>query len=110
MTFSENRFILYIVNELLQVKEVINMTYTSTVTKITPQYPFSEKVIVLPIDNPSEPKVPKLKKDGTPKKTKCNKKKGEKSEVYPIQIPDIKKIIGYFTENEMWQNYLIFVM
>lgn len=86
------------------------MTYTSTVTKITPQYPFSEKVIVLPIDNPSEPKVPKLKKDGTPKKTKCNKKKGEKSEVYPIQIPDIKKIIGYFTENEMWQNYLIFVM
>lgn len=88
------------------------MSYTSTATIITTEYPFAEKVIVLPIDNPNGQveKQPKLKKDGTPKKTKCNKKKGEKSEVYPIQIPDIKKIIGFFIENEMWQHYLIFVI
>lgn len=88
------------------------MTYASTITKIVPEYPYPEKVIVLPIENSRETsqKSPKLKKDGTPKRIKSNKKKGEKSEVYPIQIPDIKKIIGYFTDNEMWQNYLIFVI
>lgn len=53
---------------------------------------------------------PKLKKDGTPKKTQCNKKKGRKSEVFPFQIEDMKKMIAYFAEHQMWQCYLIFVM
>ena len=35
-------------------------------------------------------------KDGTPKKIVHNKKKGKSSEVFPIQIPDIKKILHYF--------------
>lgn len=51
----------------------------------------------------------KLKKDGTPKNIKCNKKKGKKSEVYPFEINDIKKMITYFETNEMWVQYLIFV-
>lgn len=59
------------------------------------------------IEFPNRDKVPKLKKDGTPKNVICNKKKGRKSEVYAIEIPDIKKLMNYFYENEMWQNYLI---
>lgn len=55
-------------------------------------------------------KEQKLKKDGTPKNVSCNKKKGKKSEVYPFQIEDMKKMIEYFADNEMWQCYLIFVM
>lgn len=55
------------------------------------------------------PQTPKLKKDGTPKATKCNKQRGKKSEVFPIQIEDMKKLIAYFEKNEMWQCYLIFV-
>lgn len=54
--------------------------------------------------------TPKLKKDGTPKNTVCNKKKGKKSEVCAIQIPDIKKLINFFYDNEMWQHYLIFIL
>lgn len=53
--------------------------------------------------------LPKMKKDGTPKNVKCNKQRGKKSEVYPIQIEDMKKLIAYFEQNEMWQHYLIFV-
>lgn len=56
-----------------------------------------------------QPKEQKLKKDGTPKNIKCNKKKGRKSEVYPFEIQDVKKMITYFEENEMWVQYLIFV-
>ena len=52
----------------------------------------------------------KLKKDGTPKKIVCNKKKGKKSEVYPFQIEDLKKIIEYFIKNEMWLHYLAFII
>lgn len=52
----------------------------------------------------------KYKKDGSPKRTKCNKKKGRKSEVYPFQIEDIKKMTNYFKDNEMWQCYLIFII
>ena len=55
-------------------------------------------------------KEQKLKKDGTPKNVSCNKKKGKKSEVYPFQIEDMKKMIEYFADNEMWQCYLIFVV
>ena len=56
-----------------------------------------------------QPKEQKLKKDGTPKNIKCNKKKGRKSEVYPFEIQDVKKMITYFKENEMWVQYLIFI-
>ena len=51
----------------------------------------------------------KLKKDGTPKNIRSNKEKGKKSEVYPFEIQDIKKMISYFEKNEMWVQYLIFV-
>lgn len=55
-------------------------------------------------------KAPKLKKDGTPKEFVQNKKKGKKSEVYAIEIPDIKKLMDFFYDNGMWQHYLIFVL
>ena len=52
----------------------------------------------------------RLKKDGTPKNIKCNKVKGRKSEVYPFQVNDIKKMLDYFEKHNMWQHYLIFVI
>lgn len=64
------------------------------------------KVIVL-FPNSSEVK---LKKDGTPKKIQCNKLKGKKSEVYPFEVQDIKKMITYFKENELWIHFLIFIL
>lgn len=52
-----------------------------------------------------------LKKDGTEKEICCyNRKKGKKSEVYPFKIEDMKKIIDYFANNEMWLYYLLFVL
>lgn len=54
-------------------------------------------------------KAVKLKKDGTPKRIVCNKKKGVSSEVMPIQIPDVKKILDYFERNNKWECYLVFV-
>ena len=39
-----------------------------------------------------------------------NKKKGRKSEVYPFQLEDMKKMIEYFEENEMWLHYLLFIL
>lgn len=44
------------------------------------------------------------------KQTNNNKKKGRKSEVYPFQLEDTKKMIAYFEEKEMWLQYLLFVM
>ena len=55
-------------------------------------------------------KSTKLKKDGTPKNIKCNKVKGRKSEVYAFSADDAKKIIEYFSNNEMWLHYMIFVL
>lgn len=52
----------------------------------------------------------KLKKDGTEKRVVCNKKKGCKSEVMPIEIADMKKLNQYFIEHNQWENYLIFVL
>ena len=53
----------------------------------------------------------KLKKDGTAKKNCChNKQKGKKSEVYPFEIEDMKKVIIYFKNNEMWLHYLMFIL
>lgn len=53
-----------------------------------------------------------LKKDGTQKKICCsNKRRGKKSEVYPFfEISDIKKMAAYFSENEMWLHYMMFVL
>lgn len=70
----------------------------------------TENIIMLFPNQISEQNPPKLKKDGTPKNIKCNKVKGRKSEVYPFEIQDIKKIMDYFKENELWLHYLIFVL
>lgn len=69
--------------------------------KVTPLFQKTETDII---------KFPQLKKDGTPKNFVCNKKKGKKSEVYAIEISDIKKLMDFFYQNEMWQCYLIFVL
>ena len=71
-------------------------------------YPlFAEKVISFPSETYTKQK---FKKDGTPKEFVQNKKKGKKSEVYAIEIPDIKKLMDFFYDNGMWQHYLIFVL
>lgn len=70
---------------------------------------YKVKMNSVPDEAKSQEKEIKLKKDGTPKHTVCNKKKGVSSEVMPIQIPDIKKILNYFEENNKWECYLIFV-
>lgn len=70
---------------------------------VTPLY--GNQIIVL-----KPPKEQKLKRDGEPKNTVCNKKKGRKSEVYPFQIEDLKRMTNYFKENEMWHHYLVFVI
>lgn len=85
--------------------EVVEMENVNTVQITSPLF---RDVNI--IEFPQLKKTPKLKKDGTPKNIICNKKKGRKSEVYAIEIPDIKKLMDYFCENEMWQNYLIFVL
>ena len=51
-----------------------------------------------------------LKKDGAEKIIVCNKLKGKKSEVYPFQIEDMKKMITYFKAHNMWNYYLMFVL
>lgn len=52
----------------------------------------------------------KVKKDGTAKKVCQNKQKGKKSEVYAFEIEDIKKMIAYYEQNEMWLHYLVFIL
>lgn len=89
----------------------------SVVTFVLPYKPltpntkkhYKVKMNSVPDEAKSQEKEIKLKKDGTPKHTVCNKKKGVSSEVMPIQIPDIKKILNYFEENNKWECYLIFV-
>lgn len=75
--------------------------------RVMPQIYKGISIIEFPQEQKKEPK---LKKDGTPKNFVQNKKKGKKSEVFPIEIPDIKKLMDYFVDNEMWQHYLIFVV
>lgn len=53
--------------------------------------------------------VPGAERSEAPK-TRNNKKKGMKSEVYPFEIEDMKKVITYFEENGMWTHYLLFVL
>lgn len=80
---------------------------TNTVQITSPFFPNT----ILLAEVPETPaKAVKLKKDGTPKKVQCNKKKGRKSEVFPFQIEDTKKMIAYFEEKNMWTHYLLFVM
>lgn len=74
---------------------------------VTSPFLFPNKAILC--EMPVEEKL-KLKKDGTPKNVKSNKKRGRKSEVYPFEIEDIKKMINYFSKHEMWQCYLIFIL
>jgi len=63
-----------------------------------------------PRQEAEQDKAPKLKKDGTPKTIVCNKKRGRKSEVYTLEIADMKKIIRYFEDTGRWIHYLLFVM
>lgn len=51
----------------------------------------------------------RYKKDGTVKQFSQNKRKGAKSEVFPFEIEDMKKVMRYFEDNKMWCHYLIFV-
>lgn len=39
-----------------------------------------------------------------------NKKRGKKSEVYPFEINDMKKMTKYFADHEMWIHYLAFTL
>lgn len=59
-------------------------------------------------NNPS-PVVIRFPVNNEPKK-EGNKKRGRKSEVYPFQLEDTKKMIKYFEEKEMWLQYLLFIM
>lgn len=43
-------------------------------------------------------------------KNETNKKRGRKSEVYPFQLEDVKKMINYFEDHDMWIQYLLFIM
>ena len=52
----------------------------------------------------------KKKKDGMPKIIVQNKKRGRKSEVYPIQVSDIRRFMDWFESNKKWECYLIFVI
>lgn len=52
-----------------------------------------------------------LRKDGEQKIiTSHNKRKGKKSEVYPFEIEDMRKMTVYFSEHGMWLHYLMFVL
>ena len=53
---------------------------------------------------------PKLRRDGMPKQICQNKQRGKKSEVYHLEIEDMKKLAAYFCDNEKWLCYLIFVL
>lgn len=68
------------------------------------------KIIPLTVIKNNGEKTVKLKKDGSPKIISQNKRKGKKSEVYPFEIEDMKKMIMYFSENEMWLHYMLFVL
>lgn len=53
---------------------------------------------------------PKLKKDGTIKRTHSNKKKGVSSETFEFTIEDAHRISDYLLSNEKWLHYLIFTL
>lgn len=39
-----------------------------------------------------------------------SKKRGKKSEVYPYELDDMRNMISYFEEHDMWIHYLLFIM
>lgn len=39
-------------------------------------------------------------------KAETNKKRGQKSEVYPYQLDDLKRVLNYFSERNAWTHYL----
>ena len=53
---------------------------------------------------------PKLRKDGEVKQTACHKKAGTKSEVYALDIQDMKKLIAWFESHNKWIQYLAFLL
>ncbi len=62
----------------------------------------------LPIE---EARIIKMPERGNIKIVKTTpKKRGKKSEVYPYELNDMKNMIGYFEEHEMWLHYLLFIM
>lgn len=40
-------------------------------------------------------------------KRQTNKKKGKKSEVYPYEIEDVKRMLNFFKDNGSWSHYLL---
>ncbi len=58
----------------------------------------------------TDPTSVKLRKDGQPKVIVNNKKKGRKSEVYPFTVQDMKRMVEYLKDNQMWTHYLLFVL
>ena len=58
----------------------------------------------------ADPMPVKLRKDGQPKTIVNNKKKGRKSEVYPFTVQDMKRMVDYLKDNQMWTHYLLFVL
>lgn len=86
------------------------MLNTNKVTITSPLFPGQTFYMDAPVEQEESKEQPKLKKDGTPKRVKCNKKRGKKSEVYPIQIGDIRRIMDWFVNNQKWEHYLIFVV
>ena len=61
----------------------------------------SGNLALLPAYN-KQAKRQKLKKDGMPKTIAQNKKKGKKSEVFHIEVEDMRKITAYFKDKELW--------
>lgn len=86
------------------------MLNTNTVTITSPLFPGQRFYMDALVEQKEPKKQPKLKKDGTPKKTRCNKKKGVKSEVYTITPQDMREIVHYFEKKEKWLYYLIFIV
>lgn len=41
------------------------------------------------------------------KKRAARKKKGQKSEVFPYEVEELKAMLGYFAENNKWLHYLL---
>ena len=60
----------------------------------------------LRVDEVKEIKMPERVKVVKP----APKKHGKKSEVYPYELDDLKNMITYFEDNNMWLHYLLLVM
>lgn len=81
---------------------------SNTVQVTSPLFP--GRVYITEMPNMESPKKVNLKKDGTPKKSVQNKKKGVKSEVYTLNVEDCKKILQYFTDRNEWLSYMLAII